>query len=42
MASQTRLRLTGSNPVVGSSRNSTGGRVIIDAARSSRRRMPPE
>ena len=37
-----RWRLTGSSPVVGSSRNSTGGRVIIEAARSSRRRMPPE
>ena len=32
----------GSSPVVGSSRNSTGGRVISEPARSSRRRMPPE
>src|SRR4029453_2079196 len=37
-----RRRLTGSSPVVGSSRNSTGGRVTRLAARSSRRRMPPE
>ena len=42
MASHTRWRDDGSSPVVGSSRNSTGGRVIKDAARSSRRRMPPE
>ncbi len=42
MASHTRWRLVGSSPVVGSSRNSTGGRVISDAARSRRRRMPPE
>ena len=42
MASQTRRRLVGSSPVVGSSRKSTGGRVINDPARSSRRRMPPE
>src|ERR1019366_5401927 len=35
-------RLAGSSPVVGSSRNSTGGRVTIPAARSRRRRMPPE
>ncbi len=42
MASHTRWRLTGSSPVVGSSRNNTGGRVIIEAARSRRRRMPPE
>ena len=42
MASHTRWRLVGSSPVVGSSKNSTGGRVIKLAARSSRRRMPPE
>ena len=42
MASHTRWRDVGSSPVVGSSRNNTGGRVINDAARSSRRRMPPE
>ncbi len=35
-------RLRGSSPVVGSSRNSTGGRATSAAARSSRRRMPPE
>ena len=35
-------RLRGSRPVVGSSRNSTGGRKTSAAARSSRRRMPPE
>ena len=35
-------RLAGSRPVVGSSRNSTGGRWTRAAARSSRRRMPPE
>src|SRR6185312_8475854 len=37
-----RTRLVGSRPVVGSSRKSTGGRVTRPAARSSRRRMPPE
>ena len=37
-----RARLRGSRPVVGSSRNSTGGRATSAAARSSRRRMPPE
>jgi len=36
------LRLCGSSPVVGSSRNRTGGRWTSAAARSSRRRMPPE
>ena len=35
-------RLRGSSPVVGSSRNRTGGRHTSAAARSSRRRMPPE
>ncbi len=35
-------RLRGSSPVVGSSRNSTRGRAISEAAMSSRRRMPPE
>ena len=38
--SSTRLR--GSSPVVGSSRKSTGGVAMRLAARSSRRRMPPE
>ena len=42
IASHTRWRLVGSSPVVGSSKNRTGGRVINDAARSSRRRIPPE
>ena len=36
------LRLRGSSPVVGSSRYSTRGRPTRLAARSSRRRMPPE
>ena len=36
------LRPCGSSPVVGSSRNSTGGRCTSAAARSSRRRIPPE
>ena len=36
------MRLRGSSPVVGSSRNKTGGRATSAAARSSRRRMPPE
>ncbi len=48
--SATRLRMTagmssrllGSRPVVGSSRKITSGRPTSDAARSSRRRMPPE
>ena len=35
-------RLRGSRPVVGSSRNSTGGCATRAAARSRRRRMPPE
>ncbi len=35
-------RLRGSRPVVGSSRNSTVGDATRHAARSSRRRMPPE
>ena len=35
-------RPRGSSPVVGSSRNRTGGRATSAAARSSRRRMPPE
>ena len=37
-----RWRLWGSRPVVGSSRKSTGGRATSAAARSRRRRMPPE
>jgi hypothetical protein len=39
---QTSLRLRGSRPVVGSSRKRTGGRCMSAAARSMRRRMPPE
>ena len=35
-------RLRGSSPVVGSSRNRTGGRATSASARSSRRRIPPE
>ena len=35
-------RVRGSSPVVGSSRKISGGRLIRLAARSSRRRMPPE
>ena len=35
-------RAAGSSPVVGSSRKITGGSAITLAARSSRRRMPPE
>ena len=35
-------RVRGSRPVVGSSRKISGGRVMRLAARSSRRRMPPE
>ena len=42
MACHTRWRLVGSSPVVGSSKNKTGGRVISEAARSRRRRIPPE
>jgi hypothetical protein len=37
-----RSLLAGSSPVVGSSRNSTGGLVTRPAARSRRRRIPPE
>ena len=37
-----RARLTGSRPVVGSSKNSTCGPCTNAAARSSRRRIPPE
>ena len=40
--SQRPLRLFGSRPVVGSSRKSTLGRPTRLAARSRRRRMPPE
>ncbi len=35
-------RVRGSRPVVGSSRKISGGCAMRDAARSSRRRMPPE
>ena len=35
-------RLRGSSPVVGSSRNTRGGRAIMLMARSRRRRIPPE
>ncbi len=35
-------RVRGSRPVVGSSRNNSGGRAMRLAARSRRRRMPPE
>ena len=42
MNCQRSLRVRGSSPVVGSSRNSTGGRPMRLAARSSRRLMPPE
>src|SRR5918995_1418109 len=41
-SSHTRARLTGSSPVVGSSRNSTSGLWTRAAARSRRRFMPPE
>src|SRR5690348_4569549 len=41
-SSQIVLRLTGSSPVVGSSRNSTRGSWTRAAARSSRRFIPPE
>ena len=40
--SHSSTRLRGSSPVVGSSRNSTGGVAMRLTARSSRRRMPPE
>ena len=39
---QTSFLLCGSSPVVGSSRYSTRGRPTSEAARSRRRRMPPE
>ena len=42
IVSHSPIRLRGSRPVVGSSRNSTGGRATSAAARSSLRRMPPE
>ncbi len=42
IVSHREIRLRGSSPVVGSSRNSTGGLATSAAARSSRRRMPPE
>ena len=42
IASHRSIRERGSRPVVGSSRNSTGGLATSAAARSSRRRMPPE
>ena len=42
MMSQTWLRLRGSRPVVGSSRNRSSGVTTRLAAMSSRRRMPPE
>ncbi len=42
IAAHTSLRPRGSRPVVGSSRKRTGGRRMRLAARSSRRRMPPE
>ena len=42
MVSHIWLLVRGSRPVVGSSRKISGGRVIRLAARSSRRRMPPE
>ncbi|CAM5480186.1 hypothetical protein SGRIM128S_07707 [Streptomyces griseomycini] len=41
-SSHTSLRVRGSRPVVGSSRYSTAGCPIMEAARSRRRRMPPE
>ncbi len=40
--SHSSLRACGSSPVVGSSRNRTGAQATRLAARSSRRRMPPE
>ena len=42
MRSHIAMRLRGSRPVVGSSRNSTDGRPMRLIAMSSRRRMPPE
>ena len=42
IASQSPIRLRMSSPVVGSSRNRTGGRATSAAARSRRRRIPPE
>ena len=42
MTPHSSIRPCGSSPVVGSSRNSTGGRCMSAAARSSRRRIPPE
>ena len=42
IALQTWLRLRGSSPVVGSSRNSIGACVSKLEARSSRLRIPPE
>ncbi len=42
MTSHRLRRLRGSRPVVGSSRNRTGGLATSAAARSRRRRMPPE
>lgn len=41
-SSQIDLRLTGSSPVVGSSRKRIWGLWIIEAARSTRRFIPPE
>ena len=41
-SSQIALRLTGSRPVVGSSRKSTSGSWTSAEARSRRRRIPPE
>ena len=41
-SSQIAWRLTGSSPVVGSSRKRTEGSGTSAAARSRRRRMPPE
>ena len=41
-APRTRRRASGSNPVVGSSRNSSSGRPMMPRATSSRRRWPPE
>ena len=42
MMPQRSWRLCGSSPVVGSSRKRMGGSATNAAARSSRRRMPPE
>ena len=42
MTSQSPSRACGSRPVVGSSRNSTGGLITSAPARSTRRRIPPE